>query len=328
MLRVYIVVAALLTLCGVGAASGQPEPRPVRALVDQAVDDFKAGRYEEALEGFQRANVAGAPPTALFMVGRCHQMMEEWQEARDAFTAFLAAGGLAPTQRARGEAELRAVEARLSKGTLVIQVSPFGATVFVDGRPVGEAPVEPFEVAVGRHEVRAAADGYLAVSRTVEVKGAERTLVAIELFTEPPAPALTDTPAEPPSLPEPVSPPEQPSYSPWTWITLGTGIALVAGGTASYVLGELDHRQIVDSDGYTSGGTVDMTRARALSLEGSGDTKKLVGYVLWGAGGAALVTSTVLFVLDATSGVEETGGVSVGASTLPGGGFLSLQGRF
>ena len=73
MLRVLTVFAVISMLWAPGLAYAQAETSDIQAVVDQATADFEAGRYSEALEGYQQAREAGGPPTLLFMIGRCHQ---------------------------------------------------------------------------------------------------------------------------------------------------------------------------------------------------------------------------------------------------------------
>jgi hypothetical protein len=307
---VWAVVSLLAPFDSSGAAGSTPD---VGALVASAQAKFKAGEYAAALMDYESALAAGAPAPLQFMVGRCHQQLEHWEAARAAFESFLAAEGLTAEQRGRGEAELTAVTRRLAKATLLIQVAPFGAAVFVDGVAVGQAPLEPLDVAPGEHVVRAESAERDPVERRVTVGGGERASVVIELVAR--------APAAPEPLPALVvesggtAPPGGSRLSPWTWVTLGSGLAVAAGGTVSYVLGEVDHQEVVDAQADGS-----MPRRRALDLESAGDTKKVVGYALWGVGGALVATSVVLFLLDGPA--EPAGSVTVGAAPLAGGGGL------
>ena len=111
----------------------------------------------------------------------------------------------------------------------------------------------------------------------------------------------------------------------WFWITFGTGMALVAGGTISYILGELNHQEITKTEGYGLAKIDKMSRTEALNLEDLGNTKKLVGSVLWGIGGAVLVGSIILFFLDSS---EQEGSISAGFAPISNGGLLSIGGTF
>lgn len=116
-------------------------------------------------------------------------------------------------------------------------------------------------------------------------------------------------------------------FAPWAWGTLGGGAALVAGGAVAFVYGKKDHDEVRDAPGYDDGGVVQMTKSRARDLEASGNAKKVTGYVLWGLGGAAVVASTVLFVL-AADGEAPVESVHVGVGPTPGGSCVFVGGRF
>lgn len=63
---------------------------------------------------------------------------------------------------------------------LMLDSDPPGAQVYLDGAPVGEAPVDGIEVTLGRHVVRMEAEGHRAVSAEVDVAKA-RPLKAITI---------------------------------------------------------------------------------------------------------------------------------------------------
>jgi TonB family protein len=76
--------------------------------------------------------------------------------------------GPAPTQR---------------EGLLLLDSDPSGARVYVDGLPVGQAPIPSMELAFGKHVVRMEAEGREPVSAEVELKP-ERPLKVVA-FTLP-----------------------------------------------------------------------------------------------------------------------------------------------
>lgn len=168
-------LALLLALTCLPTVFGRPAAargtRDVQALVDAAEADFRAARYEDALRGYSAALDAGGPPALRFMVGRCHQMLERWREAHDAYHTVLADPATPGHIRERTAAELAAVEARLTVGTLILHVAPFGAQVFVDGVDMGAAPLGPLTLPAGRHVVRVGVDGGRPEALTVDVEG-------------------------------------------------------------------------------------------------------------------------------------------------------------
>jgi hypothetical protein len=164
---------------------------------------------------------------------------------------------------------------------------------------------------------RQRAEESLAALRKLEEKADTQqptTLPAPE-----PAPASTPAPA-----------PESTSHSGTgivPWLALGTGVASAGFGAILYALGTSDHDTVTNADGYDDPTAVDvMTESEAQSLVDSGNTKKLVGGIGLGVGGALIATSIVMFVTGVGSGASES--VAVGVAPTPHGGAFSFQGNF
>ena len=58
--------------------------------------------------------------------------------------------------------------------TLDIKVLPKGATVILDGKEIGTAPIKDYSVKPGLHEVRLEADGYAPATHVISVQDAKR----------------------------------------------------------------------------------------------------------------------------------------------------------
>ena len=58
--------------------------------------------------------------------------------------------------------------------TLDIKVLPKGATVILDGKEIGNAPIKGYSVKPGLHEVRLEADGYAPAIHEISVQDAKR----------------------------------------------------------------------------------------------------------------------------------------------------------
>lgn len=92
------------------------------------------------------------------------------------------------------------------------------------------------------------------------------------------------------------------------WAALGAGVVMTGTGTVLYLLGSSDHDRVTGAPGFDEpSGVHPMTRAEADALVTSGNTKKLMGGVGIGLGGALLGASIALFL---TSGDARKGGAS------------------
>ena len=68
-----------------------------------------------------------------------------------------------------------------SLGALVIESRPPGATVLIDGRPVGTTPMSLGDVRVGNHTVRIERDGYRIWTASVKIAAGEQNRVTASL---------------------------------------------------------------------------------------------------------------------------------------------------
>jgi tetratricopeptide (TPR) repeat protein len=134
------------------------------------------------------------------------------------------------------------------------------------------------------------------------------------------------------------APQKSSGYATWTWVTLGLGAALMAGGGVLVGLGQADHDEVLNQDGYGNAEAVlDLTRAEATDLKDSGTSKKVAGFVLLGVGGAAMATAVTLLVLEAmdkterrTASQRRSGNdrLRLALSPTTGGAAALLQGQF
>jgi len=119
------------------------------------------------------------------------------------------------------------------------------------------------------------------------------------------------------------------SYGVLPWVTLGAGVLVAGVGGTLYALGVHDHVQVTNGSGYGVPSIVyPMTRAEAQSYVDSGTTKKVIGGIGLGLGGALIATSVVLFITGKSEspGSAETGRVTVAPSV--NGFYAGYSGRF
>jgi hypothetical protein len=132
---------------------------------------------------------------------------------------------------------------------------------------------------------------------------------------------LTDQP--PPSAPPP---PEASSADAlWPLATLGAGILFAGLGAGLYLDGAHDHNEVTSSPGFRDGtASSSLTEVQAHELVDSGDTKKLVGALGLGLGGALIATHVAITVWHASQREADT--PSAELRLVPGG--WAVAGKF
>jgi tetratricopeptide (TPR) repeat protein len=158
---------------------------------------------------------------------------------------------------------------------------------------------------------------------------AQESLRALRESKSAPAPAASQ-PGEPVSAPSSAtSTPADASAGPSAlpWVVLGGGVVFTTVGVSLYLLGASDHNKVTDARGYgRADAVVPMTRAEAEDLVSSGDTKKLIGGIGLGLGGALLTTYVILLATSGSSAAPED--VAFAVAPTSGGASMSLAGSF
>ncbi|MBK6695671.1 MAG: hypothetical protein IPG50_26195 [Myxococcales bacterium] len=184
-------------------------------------------------------------------------------------------------------------------GTATVQMDKRPFPQSADGRAV---PVDP-----GKHLFRAVAEGFVATEVEAVIREGERAR-AVQIVL----PRIGGEPATKPVLVEP--PPEVPAsgVGPLPWVFAGLGIAGLGAGTLLYLSAKSDFDALAGPGGC---------KPRCTDGDVSPvETKATLSYVAFGIGGAAAITSIILF---ATSG-----GTRVRAGASGSGAAASFEGHF
>ena len=142
------------------------------AAAREAIDE---GRYDKAMRALNAAYSIDPRPELLYGLGLSYEELKRYDEAVDHYNRFLEALPEAPN-REEVEAKLKQLPLRAST-RLVVRVTPQDASIFLDGEPLGQAPLDQVVEADVPIEVRAEAPGHLSETHTVAVAlGAEERL--------------------------------------------------------------------------------------------------------------------------------------------------------
>lgn len=394
--RILAVVLVALVVAGPRAARAQSAKDKAVSLARAGAVLLDEGKPDQALELFEKAYRLDPAPVLLGHMAKAYEQKGDLAKAREYYEKWLAAE-TDPERIAKARARLEALLDRMP-GRLVVTVSPEGAAVTVDGRPVVAGTA--VELKRGSHEVEVTLRGYAPAKRTAEVEAGGETRLSVSLlplpgrievrggpagarvtvngqdlrtlpldrpYVVPPGPHVVEVTAagyekmvrmvevgpdstvtveitlaplpasrvavqpkpatsHQPLPAEAVSKEAEVRKSPWPWVAIGTGAAaLVAGG----VMSALASRERSAVSGASQDGDVvtGITMTQAQAHVDKAKTYDTVGYVMYGVGGAAVITGVIL-VLTQSDGDSGTARPSVGAAPMPGGAVASASWRF
>lgn len=264
-----------------------------RSLYEQGAKAYAEGRYHAAADAFLDANRVFPTPQLCFNVAKAYEKLGHASGALRYYREYLRQAENAPdaeetTARVR---ELEQALAARGIQQLTVLSEPKGATVVLDGQPVGVTPWTG-ETWPGRHRLSLTLPGYTPTEDLIEIDGHRAAHTEIELA--PVRARAQPTPA--PAAPEH----EPPRVSALTWAALGTGTAALGG-------------------------------ALALEMaQGENHGISRTGAFFTGLGAAASTLGGVLLYLDLNAGTSAGSGhaLGVGITPAPGGTRATLSGRF
>jgi tetratricopeptide (TPR) repeat protein len=112
---------------------------------------FERGDYVHAEQAFRRADQLHPAPALAYNLGRTYELQHRLDDALHSYRDYLRRAPHA-RDRAAVEARIRALAARLATQATELRSLPSGATVWVDGEPIGRTPLT-VEMASGPHQV-------------------------------------------------------------------------------------------------------------------------------------------------------------------------------
>lgn len=198
-----LLVALLAMLVAPSITEARPKKKPKAPAVNakkkaaqkEADRFFKSGvalyketKYSEALAEFQRAYEIAPHPLVLYNIAGCHRELSQYAEAVKAYEQFLAEGkGQVPAARlTAAQTELDSILARIARVT--VTVTPDGATLLVDGSPIGTLVEMPLILSPGEHVLLAQAPGRKDTERRVRVASGDELTIDLNLAMLPPEP--------------------------------------------------------------------------------------------------------------------------------------------
>jgi hypothetical protein len=204
-------------------AGGSSEAPEYRRLVEAALEEYGAQRFEESRALFSRAHALSPNARTQRGLGFVAFELRQYPDCIQHLEAALASQMKPLTGDLRSEAEAILVRALAFVDRLTLVVSPASAEVMVDGLPRADVPHSAGQVilAIGEHTIALRAEGYRREERKLMVRGGEQRIVRVALERLPVRSAAAQEPRA-----------RDWYRSPWLWTAVGVVVVGAGTGTA------------------------------------------------------------------------------------------------
>lgn len=187
------------------------------------------------------------------------------------------------------------VKAKLKRlwGKLSVRSTPAGAEVLLDGRSLGNAPLDRVAVGAGGHQISLRLDGHREHSIEVDVPPDHHHVMEVLL-----RPVVEVKARQPQAVPA------EPGRRVWTWVAAGAAVAAASVGIGLGISANSDYDEYQKTPDPEQG-------AR---LKDDIESKDLGANAMFGVAGALAITSVVLFFLEGRADealqATESGGIA------------------
>jgi hypothetical protein len=291
-----------------------------KAEFNDAQKLFDAGRQADALPHFRKAFAASNSPNARLMIARCLVALGKTAEAYEEMaTTTREAAARADTDpkyartRDAAAAELAVLERRVGKLVVALADPGAGATVTLDGAPLGADRLGiPIAVQPGTLTIEATHAGDAPVRREIAVGAGETKTVAIA-FTSAASAASAAGPVS--TTPKPAPPVDAPTHGGGVrvagFFVAGLGVA----GMGAFVGAGLAAKSKFSSVEAACGG-VRCTDPKYGGVIDSGKTLQALANAGLGVGVAGIVAGTLMIALGGATKGPLPASVEVGPTGL------------
>jgi PEGA domain-containing protein len=163
---------------------GQQGMEDAKRHFQQGVALYNEGNFNSALVEFQAAYKSYPTPGVLYNIGLTQKSLFRYGEAIESLNKYMAEDPKLTPER-KNEVQQLIADMKLLLADVTIYVVPDGATVMLDGRTVGTAPLKPLGIAAGNHVIEATADGFKAARKEVVVVAQQPLAVELKLAAIP-----------------------------------------------------------------------------------------------------------------------------------------------
>lgn len=235
---------ALTSLPPLAWADNQPTVAEARQLFAEALRDADASRYADALAKLQKVQAVRDTSPVRYQIARCTENLGRIAKSREMYLRTVDGTQIPSNEDPSIASASRDAAARLASKVGYVRVD--GAATRGPERLLGVdddewAGAGLREVDPGRHVLRVENSDRKSV-RTVDFSVTAGSTSSVRIFPDAPdrETRVATEPAKPREAPEG-------SPTPWSWVSLGAGAALLATGVTLLVVRETDIGHIEDT---------------------------------------------------------------------------------
>lgn len=312
--------ALVLVLAVAGAAHAQGNATAADEAFKQGRQLFKANKFAEACEQFEKSQELDPANGTLFNIGQCSERIGKLATAVASYRAVVANDTNAE-RKASAADRLKALTPRVPKLLVKIGSPPPGLVVELEGK-TGSRPIEAnqaVEVDLGDYTVVARARGYSEFMSRVKVSQ-ERKTTTVDATLKPGA-SNTETVGVTvkPDQPDQPDRPARSNRKLYGIVGMGTGGAVLAGGVVFGVLARSKWSEAKDVCGGTCMSQADVDRANELGDQAR--SKATLSTILVLGGAAIAGVGAYLYV-------SAPGETTISPSATAGGASITIRGVF
>lgn len=323
----------LAMLVSVGPARGASDADPsapndeqrseAKARYEAGVAAYTAGRYKDAVDLFLAADRLAPSSPLSFNIARAYEKLGDDSGALRFYRDYLRRTPDAQNANDVGALVKRFEERLRAKGVqqMTVLSTPTGATVALDGAPVGVTPAT-LDVPPGQHHLALMLRGYADTERDIELAADHALDIVLELAPAPAADQATPAPAASAAATAPA--PSVPAHAEsqglgvWPYVTLGAGAAALAGALTFELMRKSSEESAKDAS----------TQVEYKDHYDTMVSQRTTARVLVGVGGALVVTGGVLLAIDLGNASPTKKAARLGIAPSPGGITASVAGSF
>jgi hypothetical protein len=154
MMRIALVVSLLLA-----TARADSRLDEAKRHFAQGVALYNDGNFNGALAEFEAAYKIKQSPSVLYNIGLTEKSLFHYNEAIESLQEYLAKDKKAGKDQQKQVQQLIS-EMKALLAEVTTNVIPDGATIKLDDRTIGQAPMKPYGIAAGNHNLEVSAEGY------------------------------------------------------------------------------------------------------------------------------------------------------------------------